>query len=250
MSQRSSRSERPPRAHRGRARVRPGGPFSFSRSLSSRPSLLLAAALSLLSAACAPGAQAAFPSASELPDERRRPDGVAIDPASVPPPPANQADSSEGVVTLRTPLGISLALDVVAEFFERVIEEDSDALGELFSRDALAIQTGSGRQSQPPSARLFWEQRFRRLEYGKLAGEPIYRASELQIYRAEDWLAAPRHPAIQPDTLDDQDVVIRIPIVTGRVAAERLLGDEIIVWLRRDGARFRIYRLLEDFQLQ
>lgn len=153
-------------------------------------------------------------------------------------------------MTLRTPLGIGQALDVVAEFFERVIEEDSDGLSELLSRDALAIQTGSGGHSQPPSAGLFWEQRFRRLEYGKLAGEPIYRASELQIYRAEDWLAAPRHPAIQPDTLDDQDVVIRVPIATGRVAAERMLGDEIIVWLRRDGPRFRIYRLLEDFQLQ
>lgn len=250
MSQRSSRSELTPRAQRGRARRRTSGPSCFSRPLSSRPSLLLAVVLGLSSAACAPGAQVSFPSASELPDERRRPDGVAIDPASAPPPPANQADTSEGVVTLRTPLGIGQALDVVAEFFEHVIEEDGDALSELFSRDALAIQTGSGGHGQPPSAGLFWEQRFRRLEYGKLAGEPVYRASELQIYRAEDWLAAPRHPAIQPDTLDDQDVVIRIPIVTSRVAAERLLGDEIIVWLRRDGARFRIYRLLEDFQLQ
>ncbi len=68
--------------------------------------------------------------------------------------------------------------------------------------------------------------------------------------RAEDVLATPQHPAIQPETLDDQDVVIRVPIATARVATDRLLGDEIVVWLRRDGPRFRIYRPLEDFQLQ
>ncbi|WP_437671014.1 hypothetical protein [Sorangium sp. So ce131] len=199
---------------------------------------------------CGLGGSASFPSASELPDERRRPDGVAIDPASTPPQAANEADAGDSVVTLRTPLGIGLALDVVAEFFKRVVTEDSEALGELLTGDALAIHTGSGGQGQPPSAGPWWEQRFRRLEYEKLAGEPIYRESELQVFRAEDVLAAPQHPAIQPETLDDQDVVIRVPITTARIAADRLLGDEIVVWLRRDGPRFKIYRLLEDFQLQ
>jgi hypothetical protein len=175
---------------------------------------------------------------------------VALDPASSPPPPTNQAEARDGVVTLRTPLGIGLALDVVAEFFKRVVAEDSEALSELLTRDALAIHTGSGGHGQPPNAGLWWEQRFRRLEYEKLAGEPIYRESDLQIFRADDVLASPQHPAIQPDTLDDQDVVIRVPIVTARVATDRLLGDEIVVWLRRDGPRFKIYRLLEDFQIQ
>ncbi|AUX45726.1 hypothetical protein SOCE26_072220 [Sorangium cellulosum] len=199
---------------------------------------------------CGLGGSASFPSAAELPDERRRPDGVAIDPASTPPQAANQADAGDSVVTLRTPLGIGLALDVVAEFFKRVVTEDGEALGDLLTGDALAIHTASGGQGQPPSAGQWWEQRFRRLEYEKLAGEPIYRKSELQIFRAEDVLAAPQHPAIQPETLDEEDVVIRVPITTARIAADRLLGDEIVVWLRRDGPRFKIYRLLEDFQLQ
>jgi hypothetical protein len=154
------------------------------------------------------------------------------------------------VVTLRTPLGLSPAIDTVADFFRRVVAEDSDGLGELFTRDALAIQTGMSGQAQSPSAVLWWEQRFRRLDYGKLAGEPIYRESELEIYRAEDVLDAPRHPPIQADTLGDDDVVIRVPIMTPRIATDRLFGDELVVWLRRDGAGFRIYRILEDFQLQ
>ncbi|WP_437752896.1 hypothetical protein [Sorangium sp. So ce1389] len=251
MSQRSSRSERR-RCPRGtRAHPSPARAPDTSQAPPPPPSLILATLLGAsLLLGCALGGSASFPAASALPDERRRPDGVAIDPASAPPPPVDQADARDSVVTLRTPLGVGLALDVVAEFFKRVIAEDSEALSELLTRDALAIQTGPGGQGQPPSAGTWWEQRFRRLEYGKLAGEPIYRESEVQIFRAEDVLAAPHHPAIQPETLDDQDIVIRVPIMTARIAADRLLGDEIVVWLRRDGPRFRIYRLLEDFQLQ
>ncbi|CAN96081.1 hypothetical protein predicted by Glimmer/Critica [Sorangium cellulosum So ce56] len=250
MLPRSSRSERPEGPQEARAHAPPAGAPDASRPSRACPSLLvtLIAGWSLLG--CGRGEPASFPTAAELSDERRRPDGVALDPASTPPPPTNQADVEDSVVTLRTPLGIGAALDVVDEFFRRVVAEDSEALSELLTRDALAIHTGSGGSGQPPSAGLWWEQRFRRLEYGKLAGEPVYRESELQIFRAEDVLATPQHPAIQPETLDDQDVVIRVPIATARVATDRLLGDEIVVWLRRDGPRFRIYRLLEDFQLQ
>lgn len=228
----------------------PAGSPDTSRPSPACPSLLVAVIAGWSLLGCGRGEPASFPTAAELSDERRRPDGVALDPASTPPPPTNQADAEDSVVTLRTPLGIGAALDVVDEFFRRVVAEDSEALSELLTRDALAIHTGSGGSGQPPSAGLWWEQRFRRLEYGKLAGEPVYRESEIQIFRAEDVLATPQHPAIQPETLDDQDVVIRVPIATARVATDRLLGDEIVVWLRRDGPRFRIYRLLEDFQLQ
>jgi hypothetical protein len=191
-----------------------------------------------------------FPTAPEVSGERRRPDGVAIDPASAPPPAMDRATAGDGLVTLRTPLGIDLAVGAVAEFFKRIALEDSEGLGALLTRDALAITPSAGGQGQTPSAGLWWEQRFRRLDYGKLSGEPIYRESEIEIYRAEDVLEASPHPAVQTQALDENDVIIRVPIVTARVGADRLLGDEIVIWLRRDGARFKIYRLLEDFQLQ
>jgi hypothetical protein len=175
---------------------------------------------------------------------------VAIDPASAPPPAEDRAAAGDGLVTLRTPLGVDVAITAVAEFFKRIVLEDGEGLTELFTRDALAIMPNPGGQGQTPSAGLWWEQRFRRLDYGKLAGEPIYRESELEIYRGEDVLEASPHPAIQTETLDDNDVIVRVPIITARIGADRLLGDEIVVWLRRDGPRFKIYRLLEDFQLQ
>jgi hypothetical protein len=212
--------------------------------------LVVSALLTCTLAGCGTVSAASFPTAPELPSDRRRPDGVALDPTSAPPPAADRAAVEDGLVTLRTPLGIHLAVGAVAELFKRIVVEDSEGLGALLTRDALVLTGGNGSQGQAPKADLWWEQRFRRLDYGKLAGELVYRESEIEIYRASDVLEAPPHPAIQTDTLDDNDVLIRVPIITARIGADRLLGDEIIVWLRREGPRFKIYRLLEDFQLQ
>ena len=250
MIQRSNPSEDP------LARAIPEDPCGDAEACPEIPGRRLAipvAAVLLFccAAGCGGVTAAEFPTSPELPTERRRPDGVAIDPASAPPPAAERAASGDGLVTLRTPLGVDVAVAAVAEFFRRVVLEDGDGLGDLFTRDALAIAPGSsGGQGQTPSAGLWWEQRFRRLDYGKLTGEPLYRESEVEVYRGEDVLEASPHPAIQTETLDENDVIIRVPIITARVGADRLLGDEILVWLRRDGARFKIYRLLEDFQLQ
>ncbi|MCC6556262.1 MAG: hypothetical protein IT372_25155 [Polyangiaceae bacterium] len=214
-------------------------------------SILACAALLCALAGCTAAPVADFPTAAELPTDRRRPDGVAIDPASAPPPAADRGVAADGLVTLRAPLGVDVAVAVVAEFFKRVVLEDGDGLSALLTRDALAIAPGSGGgQGQTPSAGLWWEQRFRRLDYGKLAGETIYRDAEVELYRGEDVLEASPHPAIQTDALDEDDVIVRVPIITARIGADRLLGDEIVIWLRRDGMRFKIYRLLEDFQLQ
>lgn len=180
---------------------------------------------------------------------RRRPDGVAIDPMSAPPPARDHADASEGLVTLRTPLGIDRALDTVQELFRKIVVEDGEGLEPLFTRDARAITSLAPGGGSTPQAVLFWQGRFRKLDYTKLTGELVYRDAELTVYRAEDALETPPHPAIRTEALAGNDVVVRVPILTPRVGAERLFGDEIIVWLRRDGDRYRIYRILEDFQL-
>ena len=182
---------------------------------------------------------------------RRRPDGVAIDPISAPPPARDRATVGEGLVTLRTPLGADRAVAAVEELFRKVVLEDGEGLEALFTRDAVAV-TGappSGGPGSTPSALLFWQGRFRKLDYTKLAGEPLYREAEVQIFRADDTPDALPHPAVRPEALGENDVVIRVPILTTRIGAERLFGDEIVLWMRRDGERFRVYRALEDFQL-
>jgi hypothetical protein len=182
---------------------------------------------------------------------RRRPDGVAIDPVSAPPPPRDHAEAADGLVTLRTPLGVDRAIATVADFFHKIVLADGEGLDALFTRDALAVTSlapGGGGGQTPPAIQL-WQARFRKLDYRRLAGELVYREPELDIYRADDAREALFPAAIRPDQLGDNDVVVRVPILLPHVGADRLFGDEMILWLRRDGDRYRIYRILEDFQL-
>jgi hypothetical protein len=182
---------------------------------------------------------------------RRRPDGVAIDPVSAPPPAQGRAEAADGLVTLRTPLGVDRAMLTVGDLFRKIVLEDAEGLERLFVGDAMAIiaTAPGGGPGQTQKAMPWWAARFRKLDYTKLAGEIVYRESELTIFRAEDTLESPPHQAIRTEALDENDVVIRVPILTARVGADRLFGDEMILWLRRDGERFRIYRMLEEFQL-
>ena len=211
------------------------------------------AALLLLPAACGGSSAPLFKTAAEIPEAPRKPDGVAIDPSSAAPPPRDRASSGDGMVTLRAPLGVELAMALIADFFGKIVIEDDDALAALFTKDAIAVtgsSSGSGGGMGPtPAAALWWEQRFRRLDYGKIAGEVIYREADLEIYRADDMVQSTPHRAIRTNALGEDDVVIRAPILTPRSGQERLLGDEIIFWLRRDGSQYKIFRVLEEFQI-
>ncbi len=182
-------------------------------------------------------------------EARRHPDGVAIDPISYPAAARDRASVSEGLVTLRTPRGVDRALATVEELFRKVVVEDGEGLDALFTRDAVSVTPAAPTGGAGQSALLLWQGRFRKLDYTKLAGEPIYREAELQIFRPEDSADALPHPTVRPEALGENDVVVRVPIVTTRIGAERLFGDELILWMRRDGDRYRIYRVFEDFQL-
>jgi hypothetical protein len=224
---------------------------SLSSLLPSREILVILAALVALAAPACSSTALNFKTSSEVGDDLpRKPDGVAIDPASATMGPRDRATADEGVVTLRSPLGVDLATATIADFFSRVVVEDDDGLEALFTRDAIAVTGGSsGGMGQTPGATLWWEQRFRKLDYGKMAGEVVFRESELEVYRAEDAVEAPPHRAIRTEMLNENDVIIRAPIVTPRSGQERLFGDEIVFWLRRDGDHFKIFRILEDFQV-
>ena len=201
-------------------------------------------------AGCASSGSLSEPSALDAATARRRPDGVAIDPISAPPAARDRASTTEGLVTLRTPLGADRAIAAVEELFHKIVIEDGEGLEALFTRDATAVTGAAPTGSpQPPSAVLLWQGRFRKLDYTRLAGEPIYRGAELQIFRADDTVERLPHPAVHPEALGEGDVVVRVPILITRVGADRLFGDEVVLWMRRDGDRYRIYRILEDFQL-
>jgi hypothetical protein len=183
-------------------------------------------------------------------DRPRQPGGVAIDPALVLPEPRHRVATDLPLVALRAPLGSDVALGTLHSFFQRVVQEDSEGLQPLFTRE-VQILSGSGGVTQNATAiGNWWEPRFKRLDYGKLGGEPVYRDVDVEVFRGDDELTqAPAAIARTAATMEETDVVVRVPILTPRVGSDRLLGDEMILWMRRDGERYRIYRVMEDFQL-
>jgi ketosteroid isomerase-like protein len=191
------------------------------------------------------GCLGGVPTASELPEGPRHPDGVAVDPASAEPPARGQAEAKDGIVTLKTPLGTDRALATIDELFRRIVAEDKEKLPELFTRDAVSVSPSGGGTI---NAITWWTQRFNKLDYPKLAGEPVFRRSEAEVVRGEAALDAASTPAMRSEPLGDEDVVVRARVVTTHAGADRLFGDEIIFWLRRDGDRYKIRRMLEDFQ--
>jgi hypothetical protein len=214
----------------------------FSRSL-----VLLFAAAGL---GCSSATPALFPTGEDGPRSPRRPDGVVIDPESAPPAARDRAIAEDGLVTLRSPLGPEVALETVRELFRRVVARNMEGLSELFTPNAQPINSVPGGYGVPDKAWDWWSQRSKRLDYTKLSGEVLFRDSEIEIFRASDVLDAPPHPAIRTETLDDGDVILRVTMLAGTSGTDRYFGDTILFWLRRDGDTYKIYRQLEDFQLQ
>ncbi len=211
------------------------------RSSTSFESLLFALAL----AGCSSSAAPRFPTVSELPDDPRRAPGVAVDPTLEPPPPSPEATTSEGLVVLKEPADPEAAREIVRAFFRAVTSASWDELQPLLNDEAW-LQAGAmvGRQR----AQSFWQMRLNRLDYGALAGTPIYRDSEMETYRADD-LGRMRPPRALNVAVQGEDVVVRVPIVSPRAGKTRLFGDEILFVLRPNAGRYSIIEMAEDFQL-
>lgn len=215
----------------------------------SRPSSSLLLVFSLAAAGCGAASPSVFPTGEDGP-RLRRPDGVVIDPESAPPEPRDHASTDDGMLTLRAPLGPEVAVETVRELFRRVVAHSVDDLSELFTQGAQPISGAQGGYGIPDRAWDWWLQRSKRLDYTKLAGEVLFRESDIEIFRASDALDTPPHPAIRTDALDDTDVILRVTMLAGTSGTDRYFGDTIVFWLRRDGDTYKIYRQLEDFQLQ
>lgn len=202
-------------------------------------------------AGCAGTSPPAYKTLGSIDDDApRKPDGVAIDPATATQPARAQGSTEDGFAALYAPLGVDLAMTQIKSFFGAVLAEDDDALNVLFTRDAVAVTGGNNMgMGSTPNAILFWEQRFRKLDYGKIAGDVVYRESEISVYRAGNAIETPPHRAIRTETLNESDVIMLVPIVTARSGTERFFADEIVFWLRREGSSYKIFRVLEEFQM-
>jgi hypothetical protein len=201
-------------------------------------------------AACGGPGAADFPTATELPDDDRRPDAIAVDLPSEPPPSQDQAQADQHIVALRTPLGMQAARDTVQAFFRAVVQEDMSALSKLL-RSGTMVQTaraGAG-PTKEQEALSWWRQRFRKHEYDKLAARVLYRDGDIETFRSDRFGALPvavRRPApASRSSVPQTDLVLRIPIVTHSIRSERLLGDELFLWLERVDDRYVITHMAE-----
>lgn len=212
----------------------------------------------VLATGCAQPGPPVFPTASRLPDRERQPDAVAIDLPSRPPPASDDAASDEAVVALRAPLGVDEARATVRSFFQAIVEEDVASLTPLLVPGARVLDldptTGSRaatRRSRTQDARSWWSQRFRKHGYDQLEARVVYREADVETYRYEELGSLPPTVADAASALGPavaaSDLVLRVPIVTTTIRSERLLGDELFFWLRREGDRYRILHLAEPF---
>lgn len=199
-----------------------------------------------LTVACGARSSApAFETTTELPATPRRAPAVAVDPAAELPGAGTQARSQHGLVVLHAPRDVEAARAIVRRFFELVLGGSADALEPLMS-ELSSIQLGpqGGRQR----ARQFWRSRLDQIDYGALAGQPVYRDGDIETYRSEDLarLDAARQPSVE---VQPADVVVRVPIATSRLGRTRYFGDDIVFLLRPRGTSFEIIEIIEDFRL-
>lgn len=195
----------------------------------------------------------------ETPDEERRhPDGIAVDPLEYPPDAVDAAPASAGVIALRTPLGTEAAKETVKDFFLSVSLEDLEGIRNLMTVDAASLNPASHARE---SSFYFFSRRFGRLDYFFLSNVSFWQEERMELYRASEattlWsdmvgptaTPAAGTPAAVNDALEPSDVVVRVPLSLPRTPSGQILGTEMTLLLRRSGGRYLIHRVVEDFTL-
>jgi hypothetical protein len=209
--------------------------------------VLWAGTFAAAAVACQIERPASFATASALPSGPRKPDGVAVDLQGAIPPAAARAETRAGLVALREPIDMSGAMQPVRQFFEAVAREDPAGIRAVLTFDAQAFMP-SGPGSSGMRVEDSWDRRFQKFDYKATGPEPVYRETSIETYRFKDLDEAEGDRPLRPPVMDQQDVLIRVPVEIRRVGVDRVFGDEILFVVRRVEGSFRIRALIEDFQ--
>ena len=175
----------------------------------------------------------------------RRAPAVAVDPTTALPPPSPSAASTSGLVVLQAPPSEYPDQRVVEEFFGAVTARDAERLERLFEPGA---KTRTSAQATEVDAVDFWKSRLSRLDYSRLAGQSIYRRHAVEVYRAEDLRNLGNDRTIPIAPVNDQ-LVVRVPLLSPQSDKTRLFGDEMVFLLSHTDSGLLITEIVEDFQL-
>ncbi len=190
--------------------------------------------------------------------ERRRPDGVAVDPLEYPPEPTEAADANAGVISLRTPIGSEAARASTRVLLGAISREDLSELRGVMTTDATVVNPSTRTRE---NAFYFFSRRFQRLDYLTLGNTPFFQEEQIELFRSDEgeslWserVGASASPSAtlasaQSDRLEPGDLLVRVPVAIPRPGANALLGDELLLLLRRSGGRYLVHRIVEEFSL-
>jgi hypothetical protein len=180
------------------------------------------------------GARPVAPTATELPDAGRHPDGVLVETPAALPSPVVRAEA-RGVVALREPLGVEAVHEVVLALVQAVQSEDLPAFEQLLLPECATIETGAVRGSRVVIVERF-RRRMRELDFSRLAGVELVRTDHIQHFEFEE-LESQREIA-RPPSMRPGDILVRFPIENARLGADRYFGDTWTLVLRRvEGTR-------------
>jgi hypothetical protein len=185
------------------------------------------------------GASEPFPTATELPKAKRKPDGVFIDPPAALPEASERAPAS-GMVALREPIGTEVVEGQIRAFFRAFEREDIEQVGEMLTRDATILEPG-----RPGTPRLLdnWRVRMRNFEYQKLAGTDYAKIERAERYDYDELGHTGAPP--RPGDMKPGDVVVRVPMNMPRTG-ETLFGDVMIFMFRRSEGALKIAGVGEE----
>ncbi len=185
------------------------------------------------------GASEPFQTATELPKQKRKPDGVFVDTPAAVPSAADRATAA-GHVALREPIREGATNQVVRAFFAAFEREDIGELQEMLAPGAAVLAPG-----RPGSPRLLdnWRTRLRNFEYQKLVGLDYAKVDRAERYEFEE--LGQRGAPPRPGDMRPGDVLVRVPMNMPRTG-ETLFGDVMVFLFRRTEGQLKIAGVGEE----
>ena len=166
--------------------------------------------------------------------------GVAVDPISRLPPASARGTSDGALLVLAAPRRLAAARGTVDRFFRALVAESPSDVDALLT-DQAQLDSATGRQP----ARSALRSRFLTLDYTALRGVPLYRESDVEVYRRKDTESLQAERSLPSDLSPDQ-LFVRVRLSVSHAGKSRLLSDEMGFFLRPERESYRIVSIRED----
>jgi hypothetical protein len=135
---------------------------------------------------------------------------------------------------------LAAARGTVDRFFRALVAESPNELDALLTEQAQ-LDSSTGRQP----ARGALRSRFLQLDYTALRGVPLYRESDVEIYRRKDSERLQAERNLPTDLAVDQ-LFVRVRLSVSHAGKSRVLSDEMGFSLRPERDGYRIVNIRED----